>query len=175
MEQQKIDNPRVRLTTSLGEFVLDLNREKAPVTVENFLRYVDDRFYDGTIFHRVIDGFMIQGGGYDEKLGRKETRPPIQNEAHNGLRNVRGTIAMARLPEPDTATSQFFINVGDNSESLDYRDDIERPGYCVFGEVTDGMDTVDRIKQVETGMNAIGEDAPIEKVTILSARREEPA
>ena len=168
-------HPRVRMKTSLGEFVLELFPEKAPLTVENFLRYVDDDFYDGTIFHRVIDGFMIQGGGYDEKLGKKETRPPIANEAHNGLRNMRGTIAMARLPEPDTATSQFFINVVDNSGSLDYRDDVQRPGYCVFGEVASGMEVVDKIKAVETGANVIGEDAPIEKVTIVSAEREEPA
>jgi len=141
--------PRVKLETSLGDIVLELNAEKAPITVHNFVRYVEDGFYDGTIFHRVIPTFMIQGGGYtsDFEQKREGLRPPIRNEWENGLKNQRGTIAMARLAEPDSAVSQFYINVVDN-------DMLDKPrggaAYCVFGRVVEGMDVVDKIKDVPT-------------------------
>jgi peptidyl-prolyl cis-trans isomerase A (cyclophilin A)/peptidyl-prolyl cis-trans isomerase B (cyclophilin B) len=138
----------VLMKTSQGEIVLELNKTKAPISVENFLGYVNKGFYDGTVFHRVIDGFMIQGGGFDRSMVQKETAAPIKNEWQNGLKNKRGTIAMARTNAPDSATSQFYINVVDN-DALD----VPRGGaaYAVFGKVIDGMETVDRIKTVPTG------------------------
>ncbi len=161
--------PRVALETSHGTIVLELNPEKAPITVENFLDYVDRGWYDGTIFHRVIDGFMIQGGGFTSDLQRKITRPEIENESKNGLSNKRGTISMARTGDPHSATAQFFINSVDN-EGLDGK--ANSWGYAVFGEVVEGMDVVDAISKVETGMrNGMG-DVPDETVAIKSAKRQ---
>ena len=161
--------PRVALETSHGTIVLELNPEKAPITVENFLDYVDRGWYDGTIFHRVIDGFMIQGGGFTSDLQRKITRPEIENESKNGLSNKRGTISMARLPQPHTATAQFFINSVDN-EGLDASGGDF--GYAVFGEVVEGMDVVDAISKVETGVKNGMRDVPAETVAINSAKRQ---
>ncbi len=142
--------PRVRFTTNLGTFVVELEPEKAPKTVENFLRYVRDGFYDGTVFHRVIPGFVVQGGGFTADLVQKPTRAPIPNEAANGLSNVRGTIAMARTSDPDSATAQFYINLRDNT-ALNRRDGTPAgAGYCVFGRVVEGMDVVDAIGRVPT-------------------------
>ncbi len=167
-------NPRVQVDTSLGSFVLELDAEKAPKTVENFLSYVREGFYDGTVFHRVIDGFMIQGGGFTADLQRKPTRPPILNEADNGLRNSRGTIAMARTMEPHSATAQFFINVADN-DFLDHRDKTPRGwGYAVFGKVVKGMNVIDKIRKVQTGPGGVfPKDVPqtpvvITRMTILN-------
>ena len=160
-------SPTVIVKTSKGDITIRLNPDKAPVTVQNFLDYVDAGFYAGTIFHRVIDGFMIQGGGLDAQLRQKTTRPPIKNEAYNGLRNRRGTIAMARTSVIDSATSQFFINVVDNA-FLDFRaPNPQGFGYCVFGEVIDGMDVVDAIKSVPTRPG----DVPVETIAILSVER----
>ncbi len=161
--------PRVALETSHGTIVLELNPEKAPVTVENFLDYVDRGWYDGTIFHRVIDGFMIQGGGFTSDLQRKITRPEIENESKNGLSNKRGTISMARLPGPHTATAQFFINSVDNDGLDASGGDF---GYAVFGEVVEGLEVVDAISKVATGVkNGMG-DVPDETVAIKSAKRQ---
>ncbi len=157
---------KVTLHTSMGDIVIALDAEKAPVTVENFLRYAREGFYDGTIFHRVIDGFMIQGGGMEPGMKEKPTRDPIKNEADNGLRNERGTIAMARTPDPHSASSQFFINVKDN-DFLDFRAPTpEGWGYCVFGRVIEGMDVVDKIKSVETTTRGFHQDVPREDVVI---------
>lgn len=160
--------PKVKLDTSLGTIVLELDPAKAPKTVENFLGYVRDGYYDGTLFHRVIDGFMIQGGGFTEGFQQKPTGMPIQNEAKNGLKNVRGSVAMARTSDPHSATAQFFINVKDNA-FLDYpgRDGW---GYCVFGKVVQGMDVVDKIRQVPTGVGGPGmPDVPKTPVLITKA------
>jgi cyclophilin family peptidyl-prolyl cis-trans isomerase len=143
---------QVTLETSRGVILVELYPDKAPKTVANFLEYVRSGYYDGTVFHRVIDGFMIQGGGFDEKLVQKETREPIQNEADNGLSNERGTIAMARTNDPHSATSQFFISVADNAEGLDHGKTGDGWGYAVFGKVIEGMDVVDEIAKVSTGM-----------------------
>lgn len=144
-------HPRVALETTQGRIVVELDRNKAPVSVENFLTYTQEGHYDGTIFHRVIDGFMIQGGGYTKDFQRKPTHDPIVNEADNGLRNITGSIAMARTREPDSATAQFFINVKDN-DFLDYRDpSVEGRGYTVFGQVVEGWDTIERILAIPTG------------------------
>lgn len=145
------DQPKVAIDTNYGTIVLELYPDKAPETVANFLQYVDSGFYENTIFHRVIDGFMIQGGGFTPDYQKKPVRAPIKNEANNGLSNLRGTIAMARTPQPHSATSQFFINTVDNPR-LDYR--FETPegwGYCVFGKVIEGMDVVDEIAKTPTG------------------------
>lgn len=161
----------VRLKTTAGDIVLELNREKAPVTVENFLRYVDRKFYDGTIFHRVRPDFVIQGGGYTEDMRPKPADPPIRNEAGNGLKNLAYTIAMARTADPDSATSQFFINVRDNP-NLDRT--ASQPGYAVFGRVIEGREVVDRIKEGETieNPNMRGEKSlPVSPVKIVEARR----
>src|SRR6516162_7156051 len=143
-------NPVVVMETSKGTIKVELFADKAPITVKNFLSYVDDKFYDGVIFHRVIPDFMIQGGGMEPGLKEKKTKDPIKNESDNGLENKRGTIAMARTPRPDSATSQFFVNVKDNA-FLDRANAQDRVGYCVFGKVIDGLDVVDKIKAVETG------------------------
>jgi cyclophilin family peptidyl-prolyl cis-trans isomerase len=165
------DYPMVEITTSLGTIKVELYPDKAPKTVANFLAYVDDKFYDGTIFHRVISTFMIQGGGYDQSMQRKETRAPVVNEASNGLSNARGTIAMARTSDPDSATAQFFINVKDNAQ-LDRRDATPMgAGYCVFGKVVSGMDVVDKIKAVPTGVKNGMKDVPETPVLIQSVRR----
>lgn len=158
----------VIVKTSHGEFTIELYPDQAPVTVENFLAYVDDGFFDGTIFHRVISGFMIQGGGFTAEMQQKSTRAPIKNEADNGLKNTRGTLSMARTQQKDSATAQFFINLTDNT-FLDHgaRDF----GYAVFGKVTDGMDVVDKIATVKTGNRGGHADVPMEAVTIESARR----
>ncbi|MCB1802422.1 MAG: peptidyl-prolyl cis-trans isomerase [Gammaproteobacteria bacterium] len=162
---------RVLMVTSKGNIELVLDAENAPITVGNFLAYVDDGYYDGTIFHRVIENFMIQGGGLTGDMQKKDTRDPIENEAKNGLKNRRGTIAMARTGAPHSATSQFFINHQDNA-NLDYPS-FDGWGYAVFGEVTDGMDVVDTIAQVPTGMRDGRTDVPREPVTIISVSRVE--
>lgn len=161
-------NPVVELDTSEGKITLELNAEAAPKTTANFLEYARNGFYDGTIFHRVIDGFMIQGGGFDPAMNQKETRAPISNEAKNGLKNAVGTIAMARTKDPHSATAQFFINVADNT-SLDYPS-FDGWGYAVFGKVTDGLDIVQKIAKVRTTRKGYHGDVPVEDVVIRSAR-----
>jgi len=161
-------NERVVLQTSKGAIELELYPDKAPVTVANFLKYVDAGYYDGVIFHRVIPDFMIQAGGYDAKMKARVPNAPIVNESKNGLPNVTGSISMARLSAPDSATGQFFINVADNTE-LNYR--VGRPGYTVFGKVTSGIDVVGAIAAVKTGSLGGMDDVPVEPVVILSARR----
>lgn len=162
--------PKVKMTTSMGVIVLELYPDKAPVTVENFLKYVDDGFYNGTIFHRVIRRFMIQGGGFTAQMVQKPTRSPIVNECGPQLRNLRGTIAMARTSQPNSATSQFFINQVDNP-FLDF-DGPNKPGYAVFGRVIDGMDVVDRIATVATTQLPNGmADVPVEPVMIERVER----
>jgi peptidyl-prolyl cis-trans isomerase B (cyclophilin B) len=162
-------NPKVLMKTSLGDITLELYPDKAPLTVKNFLSYVDEHFYDGTIFHRVIKGFMIQGGGYTIDFSEKLTKPSIENEAWNGLKNARGTIAMARTTEPHSATCQFFINHADNS-FLDHRNKTaEGYGYCVFGKVVDGLDVVDEIANVKTMTKYSHQDVPRETIKIKSA------
>jgi cyclophilin family peptidyl-prolyl cis-trans isomerase len=164
-------NPKVVIKTSRGDITLELFADKAPRTVANFLAYVDAKFYDGTIFHRVIKGFMIQGGGLTADFTEKPTRAAIRNEATNRVKNLRGTIAMARLPEPHTATAQFFINHVNNPK-LDHKNtSVDGFGYCVFGKVLSGIDVVDAIANVPTGTIKDYEDAPRQSVTILSIRR----
>ncbi|MHC4616122.1 MAG: peptidylprolyl isomerase [Planctomycetota bacterium] len=158
----------VKLETSKGDIIIELDEEAAPATVENFLRYVEEGFYEGTIFHRVIRNFMIQGGGFTANMVQKQTHPPIVNEASNGLKNLRGTIAMARTPNPNSATSQFFINHKDN-KSLDYVAN-RNHGYAVFGKVVEGMDVVDAIAAVKTTKKGRYADVPIEAVVIKSAK-----
>lgn len=161
----------VVMETSLGNIEIELNGEKAPETAKNFLQYVDDKFYDGTIFHRVISNFMIQGGGMTEKMDEKKTRASIKNEATNGLKNTKGTIAMARTGDPHSATAQFFINVVDN-DFLDHSSPSPRGwGYAVFGKVTNGMDIVEKIKAVPTGDHGMHENVPVNPVVIKSVRR----
>lgn len=161
--------PLVKLETSMGEIVLELNAEKAPATVANFLQYVKDGFYNGTVFHRVINGFMIQGGGFDANLSQKPTRAPVKNEADNGLTNDTYTIAMARTQIPDSASSQFFINVADN-KMLNHRDKTPQGwGYAVFGKVVKGQEVVDKIKAVATGNRGMHQNVPGEPVTIIKA------
>ncbi len=158
----------IRFETSRGDFTVELRDDEAPLTVANFLRYVDDGHFDGTVFHRVISGFMIQGGGFTADLDQKETHDPIQSEAGNGLKNERGTLAMARTSDPHSATSQFFVNLVDNA-FLD-----ERPGqrgYTVFARVVDGMDVIDSIAAVRTGRRKGHDDVPLEPVTIVAATR----
>jgi cyclophilin family peptidyl-prolyl cis-trans isomerase len=161
-------NPRVQLETSMGNIVLELDAEKAPKTVENFVQYVKEGHYDGVVFHRVIPNFMIQGGGYDEKMKERSTRASIQNEAKNGLKNVRGSIAMARTSAPHSASAQFFINHADNG-FLDYPGQ-DGWGYAVFGRVVEGMDVVDKIAATPTG-NAppFGRDVPVTPIVIKKA------
>ena len=167
--------PRVRLETTMGNIVLELDDKRAPVTVENFLTYVNDGFYDGTIFHRVIDGFMIQGGGYTADFSRKQTRTPIKNEADNGLKNTRGSISMARTRDPHSASAQFFINVVDNSALDHTAPDARGWGYAVFGRVVEGMDVVDKIRAQSTGVQAGFRDVPKKTITITKAVLEKPA
>ncbi len=157
----------VKLETSMGDIVIELDEMAAPITTKNFLRYVDEGFYNGTIFHRVISDFMIQGGGFTADMARKETHAPITNEASNGLENKRGTIAMARTPDPDSATSQFFINHKDNA-GLDYNGP-GNPGYAVFGRTVEGMDVVDAIAAVKTTVRSGMPDVPVEPIVIKSA------
>jgi peptidyl-prolyl cis-trans isomerase A (cyclophilin A) len=159
---------RVALETSEGRIVVELRADKAPKTVANFLQYVNDSFYDGTIFHRVIAGFMIQGGGFDAAMVEKPTRPPIPIESNNGLKNVRGAVAMARTGDPNSATAQFFINVVDNAR-LDYPS-FDGHGYTVFGNVVEGMQVVDKIRAVPTGRRGPIENVPVSPVVIKTAR-----
>lgn len=159
----------VKLKTSLGDIVLELDTEKAPITAANFMEYVNTGFYNGTIFHRVIDGFMIQGGGMEPGMNQKATRAEIKNEADNGLPNKAYTIAMARTPNPHSASSQFFINVADN-DFLNFRSPTPPGwGYCVFGKVVEGSDVVDKIAKVKTGGKAGHQDVPVDDVVIESA------
>lgn len=159
--------PKVKFQTSQGEFVVELYPEKAPVTVQNFLQYVKDKHYDGTIFHRVIDGFMIQGGGFNAAMAEKPTRAPIVLEARNGLRNDRGTIAMARTREPNSATAQFFVNVVDNNNLNAPQPDGN--GYAVFGKVVQGMETVEKIRRVSTTNMGMFQNVPATPIVINSA------
>ena len=159
----------VKLHTNFGEITLELDAEKAPITVANFLQYVESDFYSNLIFHRVIDGFMIQGGGFDTDMKQKSTNPVIKNEADNGLKNDKYTIAMARTPSPDSASSQFFINGADN-EFLNFTAPTSQGwGYCVFGKVTAGTDVIDKILKVKTGSRAGHQDVPVENVIIERA------
>lgn len=165
-----MDMPYVELETTMGNIVIELNQEKAPNTVANFLEYVKSGHYDGTIFHRVIDGFMIQGGGMDANMKEKSTNAPIQNEADNGLKNEVGTIAMARTSDPHSATAQFFINVKDNSFLNFSGKNPQGWGYAVFGKVTEGMDIVNKIKGVPTGKYGFHADVPSTPVVITHAK-----
>ena len=161
---------QVEFETSVGNFVVEVYPEKAPVTVENFLKYVNDGFYNNTIFHRVISRFMIQGGGFERDLTEKATRPPIVNESNNGLLNQSGTIAMARTPDPNSATAQFFINLADN-QFLNYTSpEPDLVGYCVFGKVVSGMEVVHKIGTVPTGNNRGFSDVPIRPIVIKQAK-----
>lgn len=159
-------NPQVKFETSKGEISLELYAEEAPTTVKNFITYIESGFYDGTIFHRVIPNFMIQGGGFDIDFKRKQTNDPIQNEANNGLKNEVGTISMARTPDPHSATAQFFINVADNA-NLDFSSESPHGwGYAVFGKVTSGLDIVMSIVEVGTGNHAGHQNVPLEPIVI---------
>jgi len=169
--EEEGNNPMVEVATNLGSFTLELYPDKAPISVKNFLDYVNKKFYDGTIFHRVIPTFMIQGGGFTPDMMKKATGAPIKNEAKNGLSNLKGTIAMARTSEINSATCQFFINVKDNP-GLDYRGDSPAEyGYAVFGKVIDGMDTVEKIKGVRTTTKGAYQNVPVKPVIIKSMRR----
>ena len=164
-------NPTVLISTSLGDITVELYNDRAPVSVQNFLQYVNDGFYPGTIFHRVISGFMIQGGGFTADMVEKPTRPPIRNEATNGLNNVRGTLAMARTEALRSATAQFFINIADNRAKLDHHGfSPEDFGYAVFGRVLSGLDVCDRIAAVKTRTTGPHEDVPVEPVVIKAVR-----
>ena len=159
----------VKLHTSLGTITLELDAAKAPLTVENFLQYVKDGHYTNTVFHRVIDGFMVQGGGFEPGMKQKPTRDTIKNEAENGLKNTAYTVAMARTPDPHSASAQFFINVADN-DFLNFRAPTPQEfGYCVFGKVVAGQDVVDKIRKVATGTRGFHRDVPVEDVVIKSA------
>lgn len=159
----------IRLHTSLGAITLDLDAEKAPETVANFLQYVKDGHYSNTLFHRVIDGFMIQGGGFEPGMKQKPTRAPLKNEADNGLKNAAYTVAMARTSSPHSATAQFFINVGANG-FLDFSAQTPQGwGYCVFGKVVEGTEVVDKIKKVKTGNRGMHQDVPLQDVVIIEA------
>jgi peptidyl-prolyl cis-trans isomerase A (cyclophilin A) len=158
----------IRFETNLGDFSIELFEKEAPESVANFLRYIEDGFFDGTIFHRIVPGFVIQGGGFTEDMTQKKTKPPIKNEADNGLKNKRGTLSMARTNDINSATSQFFVNLKDN-DFLDHsRGNF---GYAVFAKVTEGMDVVDKIAAVETGRKRGFDDVPVEAVTMKSVRR----
>ncbi len=170
-QEKKAAAPVVILQTTLGDISIELNPEKAPITVSNFLSYVDSGYYDGTVFHRVIPNFMVQGGGFDPQLQQKATAPPIVNEAKNRLHNERATIAMARTNNPDSATSQFFINLRMNS-SLDWYE--RNPGYAVFGKVIAGMDTVDAMVLQPTGNVGMHQDVPLEPIVIEKAYLKTP-
>ena len=167
-KQMDTGQKQVKLETSMGDIVIELNEEASPITVKNFLRYVEEGFYDGTIFHRVIPDFMIQGGGFTAEMVQKKPHPPIVNEASNGLKNDRGTIAMARTANPDSATSQFFIN-HKNNDFLNYAGQ-SKPGYTVFGKVVEGLDVVDAIAAVKTTRKGRYSDVPVEPVVIKSAK-----
>lgn len=159
---------RVQMTTTFGTLILELDGEKAPKTVANFLSYVADGFYDGTIFHRVIDNFMVQGGGFDTDMRQKPTKEPVENEADNGLENAHGTIAMARTTDPHSATAQFFINVKDNDFLNHSGKNMQGWGYTVFGRVVEGENVLDRIRVVATGNSGGHQDVPVEPIVIES-------
>lgn len=161
---------KVKFTTTLGEIVLELDDEKAPISTQNMIEYIESGHYDGLLFHRIIDGFMVQGGGYDHELKKRKGRSPIENEAKNGLKNVKGAVAMARTPDIGSATSQFFINVVDNP-FLDHKDETpEGYGYAVFGKVIEGEETVDKIRQAKTGAKGpFSKDCPVEDIVIEKA------
>jgi peptidyl-prolyl cis-trans isomerase B (cyclophilin B) len=163
-------NPSVVITTSSGTMKAELFEDKAPITVKNFLAYVDENFYDNTVFHRVIANFMIQGGGFEPGMKQKKTKAAIKNESSNGVSNARGTLAMARTSDPDSATAQFFISTVDN-KFLDKAQSRDGAGYCVFGKVTEGLDVLDKIKAVKTGNKAGHSDVPVQDVVIQSVRR----
>lgn len=166
------DNPVLKLQTSMGDIIIELYPDKAPETVKNFMQYVNEGFYKDTIFHRVIDGFMIQGGGFNKDYSKKQAHPAIGIESDNGLNNNRGTIAMARTMDPNSATSQFFINLSDN-HFLNYKNSTRRGyGYAVFGKVTQGIEIVDKIGKVETKPKNIHQNAPIEPITIINTTLE---
>lgn len=166
-----MSNPMILLETSSGDILLELFEDNAPETVRNFLRYVDEGFYENTIFHRVIKNFMIQGGGLTLRMEEKSTHEPVRNEASNGLSNKKGTLAMARTAEPHSATAQFFINTADN-EDLDFSAETpEGWGYCVFGQVADGMDVVEKISKLKVKERGAYEDVPVDSVVIVSASR----
>jgi cyclophilin family peptidyl-prolyl cis-trans isomerase len=158
----------IRFETTLGNFTVELFGDKAPVSAENFLKYVDEGFFDGTVFHRIVPGFVIQGGGFTEDMSQKKNHPPIKNEADNGVKNTRGTLSMARTNDINSATSQFFVNLKDN-DFLDHtRGNF---GYAVFGKVTEGMDVIDKIAAVKTGRRKGFEDVPVDPVVMTSVRR----
>ena len=161
---------RVIMDTSLGTIEIELDQDKAPISVANFLSYVDEEFYDNTVFHRVIGDFMIQGGGFEPGMKQKKTKAAIKNESSNGVSNARGTLAMARTNDPDSATAQFFINTVDN-KFLDKAQSRDGAGYCVFGKVTEGLDVLDKIKAVKTGNKAGHSDVPVQDVVIQSVCR----
>ena len=161
-------NPRFRLKTSAGDITVELDEKSAPVSVDNFLQYALEGFYDGTLFHRVIPGFMIQGGGFTPDMVEKPTRPPIKNEATNGLRNLRGSLAMARTQMVDSASAQFFINTVDNAFLDHKRRTPDEFGYAVFGWVTEGMDVVERIEKVPTGTRGAYQDVPLTPVVLVA-------
>lgn len=168
MKETTMENPMVLVETTSGDILLELFADKAPATTANFLSYVKEGFYTNTIFHRVIKDFMIQGGGLTMRMEEKPTRAPIRNEADNGLKNKRGALAMARTPDPHSATAQFFINTVDN-EFLDYKSpDPEGYGYCVFGQVVEGMDTVDKIRKLRTKTSGMYSDVPVDMVLITN-------
>ena len=170
MEEQT--NPIVEVETSKGSMRVELLLDKAPQTVNNFLQYVDDGFYDGTIFHRVIEDFMVQGGGFTEQMDQKPTLPPIQNEADNGLSNARGTLAMARTSDPHSATAQFFINATDRNTFLDHQSKTSQGwGYCVFGKVVEGLDVVDQLRSAETCTRGGHQDVPVDAIVINAVKR----
>ena len=164
------ENPIVLMSTSLGELRVEILLDQAPVTGKNFLDYVNDKFYDGLIFHRVIPGFMIQGGGFDEQMSQKQPKAPIKNEAASGLKNDTGTLAMARTSVVDSATCQFFINVKNNDFLNHQNPSPQGFGYAVFGRVTEGMDVVQKIEKVKTGSQGMHQDVPVESVVIQSIR-----
>jgi peptidyl-prolyl cis-trans isomerase B (cyclophilin B) len=161
--------PRVKMSTNQGDFIISLNAEKAPKTVANFLAYVKDGFFDGTIFHRVIDGFMIQGGGFEPGLKQKPTKAPVENEANNGLKNNKYTLAMARTSDPHSATAQFFINVANNDFLNHTAPTAQGWGYAVFGEVVEGQDVIDKMKGVPTGNSGFHQNVPTTDVVITKA------
>jgi cyclophilin family peptidyl-prolyl cis-trans isomerase len=164
------ENPVVVIETSMGDITVQLNQKRAPVSVENFLKYVKEGFYDGTIFHRVIPNFMIQGGGFTPDMGKKPTHEPIKNEAQNGLKNRKGTLAMARTPDINSATAQFFINTKDNGFLDNKGTSAQDFGYAVFGKVIEGMDVVEKIEKVKTGTKSGYQDVPMEPVVIETIR-----
>jgi cyclophilin family peptidyl-prolyl cis-trans isomerase len=158
----------IRFETTLGSFTVELFGDKAPVSADNFLKYVDEGFFDGTVFHRIVPGFVIQGGGFTEDMSQKKNHPPIKNEADNGVKNTRGTLSMARTNDINSATSQFFVNLKDNDFLDNSRGNF---GYAVFGKVTEGMDVIDKIAAVKTGRRKGFEDVPLDPVVMTSVRR----